>query len=104
MVSYVAGRIDAAAAPAALVLAAAAEKAKPLLERLDPPNRARVLMALLALVLVGAGLVLATIVGGRYLRKIARQTPAKTPRHEDDWYRKPLIPDEPERPSARDPE
>jgi hypothetical protein len=104
MVSHLVGRIDAGTGSAALVLAAAEEKGKSLLERLDPESRAKVVMALLALVLVGVGLVLLTIVAGRHLRRIARHSPEKAPRHEDDWSRKPLVPNDPEPPIARDPE
>jgi hypothetical protein len=104
MVSHFVGHFEAAARSTALGLAAAEGKGKLLFERLDPPSRAKVMMALLALVLVGVTLVLATVVAGRYLRRIARHTRGKTPTRHDDWYRKPLIPPERKPPTAGDPE
>jgi hypothetical protein len=54
--------------------------AEPLLERLDPPRRAAVLMALLGLVLTGVVLVACVMIGGRWVRRLAgrgvRSTPA----------------------------
>ncbi len=76
----------------ATALLAAGEKAEPVLMRLDPKSRAKVIMALLALVLVGVLLVAMAIIGGRSLLRIARKSHGPTPRHEDDWYRKPLVP------------
>ncbi|MEX0675560.1 MAG: hypothetical protein WD063_00695 [Pirellulales bacterium] len=104
MVSYLATWIIAATGPLVPVLGAAEEKAKPLLMRLDPQNRAKVLMALLGLALVGVGLVALTIMAGRQVLRIARTSHGPTRRHEDDWSRKPLVPKEPESPTARDPE
>ncbi len=46
---------------------------EPLLHRLDPVLRAQVLMALLGLVLLGLVLVLLVMIGGRYVRRLARQ-------------------------------
>lgn len=104
MVNYLVARIDAAAAGVVPLLAAAEEKGKSLFERLDPVSRTKVVMALLALVLVGLSLVVMTVVAGRYVRRIARQLPGRTPTHEDEWSRKPLVPKEPPQPTARDPE
>jgi len=70
-------------------VAAEADK-RMLLMRLDPANRAKVLMSLLALVLVGVALVAFAWLGARRLRRIARtRHPASSP-HEDAWYQKPL--------------
>lgn len=102
MVTYLSSWV-AAAQTHALPLLAVEQKAEPLLMRLDPPVRAKVLMALLGLVLVGIGLVAITLIAGRHVVRIARASHGPTPRHEDDWYRKPLIPKEPN-PPARDPE
>jgi hypothetical protein len=53
----------------------AQEAAKPVLERIDPPRRAAIIMALLALTLVGIFLVVLAMVGGHWARRIARQRP-----------------------------
>jgi hypothetical protein len=77
------------------VLAETNEKAEPLIMRLDPPLRAKVLMALIGLIVVGLGLVLFIILGGQRLRRIAKESPAVTPPGGDEWYRKPLNGNEP---------
>ncbi len=90
-------------ANAALVLAWAEDKAEPLLMRLTPENRSRVLLALLAIVLVGVALIAVVVIGGRYVLRQARVSHGPTPLGKDDWSRKPLIPRDP--PSRlRDPE
>jgi hypothetical protein len=107
MVIHLANAIIAATAPGARVLWAAAdhvEKARPLLMRLDPQSRAKVVMALLGLVLAGVGLVALTIIAGRQVLRISRASHTRTRLHADDWYRKPLVPKEPESPTAHDPE
>jgi hypothetical protein len=73
-------------------LAWAADQAEPLLMRLSPQNRSLVLMALLGLLLVGAGLIALAVIGGRHVLREARRRPNPTPRLEDGWYRKPLVP------------
>lgn len=86
----------------ATVVAAAAEQAQqhePLLMRLSPQHRAIVIMALLALVLVGGALVALAVIGGRHVLRIARKSHGPTPSYEDRWYRKPLYPREPDAPS-----
>ena len=50
----------------------AQQQGEPLLEQLDPPRRAMVLMALLALVLLGITLVACIMIGGRWVRRMAR--------------------------------
>jgi hypothetical protein len=47
----------------------------PVLERLDPPRRAAVVMALLALVLTGLMLVMCAMLGGHWVRRLARHQP-----------------------------
>ncbi len=79
------------------------EKAEPLLVRLTPVNRARVMLALLALLVVGLALIGLAIVAGRYVLREVRKSHGPTPLREDDWYRKPLVPRDPP-PRARDPE
>lgn len=83
---------------------AAAEKAETILTRLDPANRAKVLMALLALVLVGLGLVALAWIGGRRLRRVIKQPLKPARRFEDQWYRKPLAPQDSQPPAPGDSE
>jgi hypothetical protein len=71
---------------------AAEKQAEPLLKRLDPETRAKVFMALLALVLVGLGLVALAWLGGRRLRHLAHKPLPPTSSGENRWYRKPLAP------------
>jgi hypothetical protein len=47
--------------------------AEPLLERLDPPRRAAVVMALLAITIVGLFLVAVILLGGNWARRLARR-------------------------------
>ncbi len=49
----------------------------PVLEQLDPPRRAAVVMALLALVLIGLFLVAAAMLGAHWVRRLARHRPGK---------------------------
>jgi hypothetical protein len=84
------------------LLLAANQRAEPLLVRLEPRQRAKVVMALLGLVIVGAGLVALAWLGGREVRRIARKRPRATSTHEDAWYRKPLVPKEPRAPDERE--
>jgi hypothetical protein len=53
-------------------LLSAAESAEPLLRRLEPPSRAAALMAILGLVLLGLAMVICVMIGGRWVRRIAR--------------------------------
>jgi len=89
------GRLDA-------ILLAAGERAEPLLMRLDPEQRAKVLMALVGLVLVGSLLIALVWLGGRHLRRIAGKRPRPASPRDDLWYRKPLVPKGPVPPSAGD--
>ena len=73
------------------LVAAIDEKAQPLLYRLAPTERARVIMALLGIVLIGLALLALVMVGGRRLRRIARSRPGPARTNDDDWFRKPLI-------------
>ena len=61
---------------AAAMLAEAA--AQPLIERLDPPRRAAVVMALLGIVLTGVTLVACVMIGGRWVRRLARRGVRRT--------------------------
>lgn len=59
------------------ILLAAEDAGEPVLERLDPPRRAAVVMALLALTLIGLFLVIFIMVGGHWVRRLARHRPAR---------------------------
>src|SRR3972149_4205649 len=51
----------------------AQQEVEPLLEQLDPPHRAMVLMAILGLVLLGVLMVACAMLGARWVRREARQ-------------------------------
>ena len=53
----------------------AKQASDPVLEQLDPPRRAAVIMALLALVLTGLLLVTFVMVGAHWVRRMARHRP-----------------------------
>jgi hypothetical protein len=57
---------------------------------LPPIVRTKMMMALLGLVVLGIGLVAAMILGGRMVRRMARQRTAPSGTAEDAWYAKPL--------------
>jgi hypothetical protein len=56
----------------------AAQRAEPVLERLDPPQRLYVIMAIIFIVVIGLLLVTCTMLGARWVRGIARQQPRTT--------------------------
>jgi hypothetical protein len=60
---------------AAADFALLAQQKDPVLEQLDPPRRAAVIIALLALVLTGLFLVVAVMVGAHWVRRLARHKP-----------------------------
>jgi hypothetical protein len=62
-----------------VALLQAEQAAEPLLERLDPPRRAIVLMALLGVVLTGIALVACIMIGARWVRRHARSGVRPTP-------------------------
>jgi len=66
--------------PLQLTLAVLAfqESAEPLLERLDPPRRVAVMMALLGLVLVGLTLVACVMISARWVRHLGRHEHGRT--------------------------
>lgn len=71
------------------------DSAEPLIEQLDPPRRAAVLMAILGLVLLGIALVACVMIGGRWVRRLARDEhgPTKNTTHvENQRLRKALEP------------
>ena len=57
------------------ILLVAQQSTERVLEQLDPPRRAAVVMALLALVLVGLLLVTIAMLGGHWVRRLARYKP-----------------------------
>ncbi len=59
-------------------LVAVQDSAKLPLEQLDPPRRAAVVMAILALVLTGMALVACVMIGGRWVRRLARHEHGRT--------------------------
>src|SRR5262245_52014645 len=56
-------------------LLCAAQPPQPVLERLDPQRRTAVIMAIIWMVVIGLILVTCTMLGGRWVRRIARQRP-----------------------------
>lgn len=59
-----------------LLLLAEEAASSAVLERLDPPRRAAVVMALLALVLTGLVLVTSVMLGAHWVRRLARHRPS----------------------------
>jgi hypothetical protein len=53
----------------------AEQSTEPVIERLDPPRRAAVLMAMLGLVLTGLVLVACVMIGAHWVRRLARHKP-----------------------------
>ncbi len=71
------------------------ESAAALIEQLDPPRRAAVLMAILGLVLTGLALIVCIMIGGRWVRRLARYRSSRSTRashHENQRLRKTLQP------------
>jgi cytochrome c-type biogenesis protein CcmH/NrfG len=64
--------------------------AKPLLLRLNPSQRAGVILSIVGIVLAGLALMSLVWLAGRYARRMARQPVRPTEDRSDDWYRKPL--------------
>lgn len=62
---------------ARFLLFAVEQSTDPVLERLDPPRRAAVVMALLGLTLIGLFLIIFVMVGGHWVRRLARQRPGR---------------------------
>ncbi len=58
-----------------LLAIATQEPSLSILERLDPPRRAAVIMALLGLTLIGLFLITFVMIGGHWVRRLARQRP-----------------------------
>jgi hypothetical protein len=62
----------------ALGLLAAARPVDPVIEQLDPPRRAAVVMALIGIVLTGLALVACAMLGANWVRRMARHQPRTT--------------------------
>ena len=72
---------------------------EPLIRRLDPATRVKVLAALAGLIILGFGMVMLTWLGGRAVRRYMRSRPFEPSwrslpkRSEDDWAGQPLSPE-----------
>lgn len=71
--------IAATALSIAATLLQVEQATEPLIQRLDPPRRAVVVMALLGLVLTGVVLVACVMIGGRWVRRLAGRGVRPTP-------------------------
>ena len=58
-----------------VIMLLAQKSTEPVLEQLDPPRRAAVIMALLGLVLTGLLLVTIAMLGAHWVRRLARHKP-----------------------------
>jgi len=76
----------------------AADRKEPLIDRLDPVTRAKVIAALIGLVVLGIGMILLVWLGGRMVRRYVtapdrlRKRSRPSGPTEDDWWSKPLVP------------
>ena len=77
-----------------LLAQATGPETQPLLWRLDPVSRAKVLMALLGLILVGLLLLILVRSWARWTRREARRALRPTQPGDDRWYKAPLVPTE----------
>ena len=87
----------------------AAAEGQPLIQRLDPATRAKVLAALAGLIILGFAMVLLTWLGGRAARRYMNsrapsgRRPRSTDSQEEDWASKPLAPGRQKPPGNRRP-
>jgi tellurite resistance protein TehA-like permease len=70
--------------------------------RLPPPLRAKAMMALLGLIVLGIGLIAMVVLGGLIVKRLARHRSRPTEPRDDSWYQKPLEPDAPADAPAND--
>jgi len=98
------GSLDGWPGQGRALLGAADAATRPLIFRLDPELRAMVVMALLAIILVGGLLIAFAVLGGRRARRLARDRAQTGGTHGDAWYQKPLSPPDSAGPRAADPE
>jgi len=78
------------AASALLVLFLGADQAAEESNTLDPQSHAKMLMALLGILLLGMILMVMVVVGAHRVRRLARARPGASQMQEDTWYSKPL--------------
>jgi hypothetical protein len=102
MVGSLVAASRSAVSDAGTQLLATTERAKPLLLRLEPDERARVVLALVALVMVGALLVVIAWLGGRHVRRLARRPLLPSPRNPDARNPEHALPQGPPRPEAHE--
>ena len=87
----------------------AAAEGRPLIQRLDPATRAKVLAALAGLIILGFAMVLLTWLGGRAARRYMGSRSAgdrrsrRSDSQEEDWANKPLAPGRRKPPGDRRP-
>jgi hypothetical protein len=58
--------------------------------KLDSQSRAKLLMALLGILLLGLILLVVVVIGANRVRRLARSGLGESRMHEDHWYAKPL--------------
>ncbi|MCA9119088.1 MAG: hypothetical protein H6822_23295 [Planctomycetaceae bacterium] len=73
-----------------------AQQTEPLIRRLDPQTRAKVLAALAGLIILGMAMIALTWLGGRATKRYMGISPKSRRRESDldpdDWAQKPLVP------------
>ncbi|HET6879097.1 MAG TPA: hypothetical protein VFI31_03015 [Pirellulales bacterium] len=69
-------------------------------KRLPPPVRAKAMMAILGLIVLGIGLIAMVVLGGMIVKRLARHRSRPSEPRDDSWYQKPLEPETP--PDAAD--
>ena len=82
------------AAPLILVVCGAAAGAGAPAEQLDPATRARLLLALLAIVVLGVGLIVLVVLGGRMVRRWSRSLPPSQQLRRDSLAARPVVLDD----------
>ncbi len=85
-------RTPVAAGIAAVLLAAGDGSLGP--KQLDPVIRAKLLMALLGIVLLGLGLIVLIVIGARMVRRISRHEPRAKRPTQPNWEIEALLPGE----------
>ncbi len=68
-------------------IAILADGEQPLIKRIDPDSRARLLLALAGMVILAIGGMVLVWLGARYVKRIARQRPPERQRDLSDWQR-----------------
>ncbi len=73
--------------------------APPLAAVLPPPLRAKLIMAILGIVVLGIGLVAMVVLGGWAVKRLARHRSGPSKPLDDAWYKRPLESNAPGGPS-----